>query len=234
MGNRGGEKGSTKIGSTSIEDDEYKPFKCNICKVAYAQGSTLDIHIRSVLHQTKASKLQELILTGQIDMNKPLIEQPDAVSLQEQHKKMINDMLSPKSLNSTGSSAPQTSPTTEGGRLNRTSSPSQRSTTPQSSPLATMMMNMKQQQRGAAVGDSSSESSPPSSMELPKSTGSTLPLISGLPTSSPLNIDQKNSAPSPVLKNLLQNYGIDFSKPLGTSKHHSECTDNNDEIGDNP
>jgi hypothetical protein len=92
-----------------------------------------------VLHQTKASKLQELILTGQIDMNKPLIEQPDAVSLQEQHKKMINDMLSPKSLNSTGSSGPQTSPTTDGGRLNRTSSPSQRSSTPQSSPLATMM-----------------------------------------------------------------------------------------------
>ena len=34
------------------DDDEIKPFKCNICKVAYSQGSTLDIHIRSVLHQT--------------------------------------------------------------------------------------------------------------------------------------------------------------------------------------
>lgn len=40
------------------DDDEVKPFKCNICKVAYSQGSTLDIHIRSVLHQTKAAKLQ--------------------------------------------------------------------------------------------------------------------------------------------------------------------------------
>ena len=148
LGNRGGEKGNTKLGghNGNNEEEEFKPFKCNICKVAYAQGSTLDIHVRSVLHQTKASKLQELILTGQIDMNKPLIEQPDAASLQEQHKKMISDMLSPQSLNSTGSSGPQTSPTTEGGRLNRTSSPSQRSTTPQSSPLATMMMNMKQTQ----------------------------------------------------------------------------------------
>ncbi len=93
------------------DDDEVKAFKCNICKVAYTQGSTLDIHIRSVLHQTKASKLQELIMTGQIDMSKPLIEQPDPQQLQEQHKKMIADMLlSPKSLNSTGSSNPRTSP----------------------------------------------------------------------------------------------------------------------------
>ena len=93
----------------------------------------MDIHIRSVLHQSKASKLQELIMTGQIDMSKPLIEQPEPAQLQEQHKKMIADMLlSPKSLNSTGSSNPQTSPNL------RSSSPAgpQSSTSPQSSPLA--------------------------------------------------------------------------------------------------
>jgi len=84
--------------SSSSEDDDKKPFKCNICKVAYSQGSTLDIHMRSVLHQTRASKLQELALTGQIDLTKPLIEQPDTSKLQEQQKKMIQDMLlaSPK------------------------------------------------------------------------------------------------------------------------------------------
>ena len=232
LGNRGGEKGNTKIGSIGVEDEEYKPFKCNICKVAYAQGSTLDIHVRSVLHQTKASKLQELILSGQIDMNKPLIEQPDAHSLQEQHKKMINDMLSPKSLNSTGSSGPQTSPTADSGRMNRTSSPSQRSSTPQSSPLATMMMNMKQQQ-GAVPGDGSSDSSPPGSLEHPKSSATSLPIIPGLTSSSPLNTDQKSSAPSPVLKNLLQNYGIDFTKPFGNNKLNSDAADNSEEMGDN-
>ncbi|KAG7455432.1 hypothetical protein MATL_G00256680, partial [Megalops atlanticus] len=31
-----------------------KPYKCNICNVAYSQNSTLEIHMRSVLHQTKA------------------------------------------------------------------------------------------------------------------------------------------------------------------------------------
>lgn len=64
--------------STSSEEDEKKRYRCNICKVAYTQGSTLDIHMRSVLHQTRASKLQDLALAGQIDLSKPLIEQPDA------------------------------------------------------------------------------------------------------------------------------------------------------------
>ncbi|KAM9480639.1 zinc finger homeobox protein 3 [Clarias gariepinus] len=33
---------------------DHKPFKCSICHVAYSQSSTLEIHMRSVLHQTKA------------------------------------------------------------------------------------------------------------------------------------------------------------------------------------
>ncbi|XP_057277943.1 LOW QUALITY PROTEIN: zinc finger homeobox protein 3-like, partial [Pezoporus wallicus] len=37
---------------TSSPDN--KPFKCNTCNMAYSQSSTLEIHMRSVLHQTKA------------------------------------------------------------------------------------------------------------------------------------------------------------------------------------
>ncbi|XP_077165725.1 zinc finger homeobox protein 3 isoform X2 [Paroedura picta] len=33
---------------------DHKPFKCPTCNVAYSQSSTLEIHMRSVLHQTKA------------------------------------------------------------------------------------------------------------------------------------------------------------------------------------
>ncbi|KAK9876785.1 hypothetical protein WA026_015023 [Henosepilachna vigintioctopunctata] len=65
--------------SSSSDEDDKKRYRCNICKVAYSQGSTLDIHMRSVLHQTRASKLQELAMTGQIDLSKPLIEQPEAM-----------------------------------------------------------------------------------------------------------------------------------------------------------
>ncbi|XP_054164441.1 zinc finger homeobox protein 4-like isoform X2 [Oppia nitens] len=61
-------------------DMDKKPYKCNICKVAYNLGTTLDIHVRSVLHQTKASKLHDLALTGQIDLSVPLIERPDNTS----------------------------------------------------------------------------------------------------------------------------------------------------------
>lgn len=70
--------------SGSPEDDDKKRYKCNICKVAYTQGSTLDIHMRSVLHQTRASKLQDLALAGQIDLSKPLIEQPEAMQSPKQ------------------------------------------------------------------------------------------------------------------------------------------------------
>lgn len=70
--------------STASEEDDKKKYRCNICKVAYTQGSTLDIHMRSVLHQTRASKLQDLAMTGQIDLSKPLIEQPDVIQSPKQ------------------------------------------------------------------------------------------------------------------------------------------------------
>lgn len=83
----------TPKANTCSDDDDKKPYKCNICKVAYSQGSTLDIHMRSVLHQTRASKLQDLAMTGQIDLSKPLIEQPEPQKAQDQHKKLLQEML---------------------------------------------------------------------------------------------------------------------------------------------
>lgn len=63
--------------NNSNADFDKKPYRCNICKVAYNLGTTLDIHVRSVLHQTRASKLHDLAISGQIDLNVPLIERPD-------------------------------------------------------------------------------------------------------------------------------------------------------------
>ena len=56
-----------------------KPYKCNICNTAYSQSSNLEIHMRSVAHQTRVSKIHELVMAGQINVNQPLIEQPDMV-----------------------------------------------------------------------------------------------------------------------------------------------------------
>lgn len=67
--------------SSSVGDNsgEKKPFKCNICRVSYNLSSSLDIHIRSVLHQSRASKINELILSGQIDLSIPFIERGEEV-----------------------------------------------------------------------------------------------------------------------------------------------------------
>ena len=92
---------------TPANETEKKPYKCNICKVSYSQGSTLDIHMRSVLHQTRASKIQELVQQGQIDLNMPLVEQPDMPApapspvsqpqqQQHQQKKILAEMLQSK------------------------------------------------------------------------------------------------------------------------------------------
>ena len=69
--------------SSAAAMDPKKPYKCNICKVSYSQGTTLEIHMRSVLHQSRAAKLQELVMTGQVDPAQPLIEQPDMTALQQ-------------------------------------------------------------------------------------------------------------------------------------------------------
>lgn len=84
---------SKKSREPSPEDDGQRPYKCNICKVSYSQGSTLDIHIRSVAHQTRASKLHELAMTGEVDLSRPLIEEPLDKSLHAQQQKLLNDIL---------------------------------------------------------------------------------------------------------------------------------------------
>ncbi|XP_076370917.1 zinc finger homeobox protein 3-like [Tachypleus tridentatus] len=75
-------------------ESDKKPYKCNICKVAYSQGSTLDIHVRSVLHQTRASKLHELAVAGQIDLSIPLIEKPECTQAQDTQPKSVNEVSS--------------------------------------------------------------------------------------------------------------------------------------------
>lgn len=80
--------------SQSSMDEKNKPYKCNICRVSYSQGSTLDIHIRSVGHQTIAAKLPDLIMSGQIDLSQPLIEQPNDIP-KSQQQKLLAEMLQP-------------------------------------------------------------------------------------------------------------------------------------------
>ena len=138
------------------EEDDKKPYKCNICKVAYSQGSTLDIHMRSVLHQTRASKLQDLAITGQIDLSKPLIEQPEPQKAQDQHKKLIQDILgsSPKQVMS--------SPPSSGGSVSSQvpgSSPGSSNIVPPatSTPVSTVQANSSNSTSNSIIPSPSSQ-----------------------------------------------------------------------------
>lgn len=55
---------------------DKKPFRCNVCKLGYGQGSSLDIHLRSVAHQSRMARLAELVVSGEVNPNKPVSEQP--------------------------------------------------------------------------------------------------------------------------------------------------------------
>ena len=41
------------------DGDEKKPHRCQVCRVAYSQSSTLEIHMRSVLHQTRVARVED-------------------------------------------------------------------------------------------------------------------------------------------------------------------------------
>lgn len=58
-------------------DSPKKRFKCEICKVAYVQGSTLDIHMRSVLHQTRACRQQEQLQQLQSQLHQQQTTSPN-------------------------------------------------------------------------------------------------------------------------------------------------------------
>lgn len=99
---------ASKTSGSNSEDDDKKPYKCNICKVAYTQGSTLDIHMRSVLHQTRASKLHDLAMAGQVDLTKPIIEQPEQTSRPpSQNRQDAESQASAVSIGSGGKDEPQ-------------------------------------------------------------------------------------------------------------------------------
>ncbi|EHB13072.1 Zinc finger homeobox protein 4 [Heterocephalus glaber] len=48
------QEASSPVPQETNSSTDNKPYKCSICNVAYSQSSTLEIHMRSVLHQTKA------------------------------------------------------------------------------------------------------------------------------------------------------------------------------------
>ncbi|CAD5205714.1 unnamed protein product [Bursaphelenchus okinawaensis] len=65
--------------SSEDRDSPPKPYRCNVCRQSYSQGSTLDIHLRSVGHQNRMNRLNELLKNGEIEATKPVSEQPGGI-----------------------------------------------------------------------------------------------------------------------------------------------------------
>ncbi|XP_055892628.1 zinc finger homeobox protein 4-like isoform X3 [Biomphalaria glabrata] len=85
--------GSYDAVSESTTTPTNKPYKCNICKVSYNNQPSIEIHLRSVGHKTKASKLSELIQSGQVDISQALIEHPDPRTAGKQQAQIVADMI---------------------------------------------------------------------------------------------------------------------------------------------
>lgn len=67
---------------------QNRSYRCNVCLQSYNLGSTLDTHLRSVAHQTRMNRLNELVASGEIDPKKPVSEQPNGIP-----QKIISELV---------------------------------------------------------------------------------------------------------------------------------------------
>ncbi|GIX77657.1 hypothetical protein CEXT_81571 [Caerostris extrusa] len=98
---------STPVSSTSVAS----PSSPSVVTTSSSNASTLDIHVRSVLHQSKATRIQELVLSGELDLTSSLVERPDSNPSSEIAQTKTSESITTPSENSSNNLPTTTSQT---------------------------------------------------------------------------------------------------------------------------
>lgn len=65
---------NSQDGTSSQE--KQRIYVCNVCKQSYPHAANLDVHMRSMTHQTRMNRITELVANGEVAADKPVFEQP--------------------------------------------------------------------------------------------------------------------------------------------------------------
>ncbi|XP_061444363.1 zinc finger homeobox protein 2 isoform X2 [Rhineura floridana] len=71
-----------------LQPSSDKPYKCTTCRVSYNQSSTLEIHMRSVLHQTR-SRVAKMEAAGKVELASAESEPPSETPLETDAPKLL-------------------------------------------------------------------------------------------------------------------------------------------------
>uniref|UniRef100_A0ACB8EXX0 Uncharacterized protein n=1 Tax=Sphaerodactylus townsendi TaxID=933632 RepID=A0ACB8EXX0_9SAUR len=72
----------------ALQPSSDKPYKCTTCRVSYNQSSTLEIHMRSVLHQTR-SRVAKMEAAGKAEASSAEAEAPSEAPLETEPPKLL-------------------------------------------------------------------------------------------------------------------------------------------------